>query len=70
MIEGPPDCPFVMSGYVEYKVQVKGAFSSVHVTTPGVIKLVLPDKTEYSVEYPIIEVEGLLGSVKTLNVIN
>lgn len=45
LIEGPTDCPFRMYGHVEYKVQVKGAFTSVHVTMPGVVKMTLPDNT-------------------------
>ena len=29
LIEGPSSCPFKMHGHIEYRVQVKGAFSSV-----------------------------------------
>ena len=56
-----------MHGYLEYKVQVRGAFSSVHISMPGKITLELSDGTSYEMEYPQMEVEGLLSDVKVLN---
>ena len=67
LIEGGSSCPFKMHGYIEYKVQVQGAFSSVHISMPGKINLELPDGTVYDMEYPQMEVEGLLSDVKVLN---
>ena len=67
LIEGGSSCPFKMHGYIEYKVQVQGAFSSVHISMPGKINLELTDGTVYDMEYPQMEVEGLLSDVKVLN---
>ena len=67
LIEGPADCPFRLHGYVEYKVQIKGAFTKVEVSSPGKVTLELPDKTTYIAEYPHFEVEGLLTTTKILS---
>lgn len=58
-----------MHGHIEYKVQAQGAFSSIHVSMPGRINLELPDGTIYDMEYPQMEVEGLLSDTKVLNAI-
>ena len=67
LIDGPPDCPFKIYGYVEYKVKVKGAFSSVEVTMPGQVNIELPDGTRYLSEYPQMTVEGLMSAEKVMN---
>ena len=67
MIEGPANNAFRMHGYVEYKVEMKGACSSVRVTMPGKVILELPDGTNYRTEYPECEVEGLMSTQKILN---
>jgi hypothetical protein len=69
LIEGPPDCPFRFYGHVEYKVQVKGAFSMVHISMPGRVTIDLPDGSKYTAEYPMMEVEGLMSTAKVLNVV-
>ena len=58
-----------MYGHIEYRVQAQGAFSSIHVSMPGKITLELPDGTVYDMEYPQMEVEGLLSDTKVLNAI-
>ena len=67
LIEGPASQPFKMHGYIEYKVAVQGAFSSVKVTMPGRVMLELPDGTKYESEYPEMQVEGLMSDTKVLN---
>ena len=56
-----------MHGYVEYKVEMQGACSSVRVTMPGKVRLELPDGTKYSSMYPECIVEGLMSTQKILN---
>ena len=67
MIEGPEDCAFKMHGYIEYTVQIKGAFSSCQVTFPGKMRLELPDGTTYAMEQAKCEIEGLTATQKILN---
>ena len=64
LIEGSAECPFRIYGHVEYKVEVRGAFSRVDVSMPGKVTLELPDKTIYETEYPMSEVNGLMSDVK------
>lgn len=52
LIEGPPDCHFKMYGHIEYRVKVRGAFTSVEVSMPGSVTIELPDGSKYSSEYP------------------
>ena len=52
LIEGPADCAFRMHGYIEYRVKVKGAFSSVEVSMPGSVHINLPDGSHYTTQYP------------------
>ena len=56
-----------MHGFVEYKVKVKGTFSSVEVTMPGQVNIELPDGTHYLSEYPQMIVEGLMSAEKIIN---
>ena len=67
LVEGPASNPFKMHGYLEYRVAVQGAFSSVRVSMPGRISLELPDGTKYESENPSHEVEGLMSDTKVLN---
>lgn len=56
-----------MHGFVEYKVKVKGAFSSVLVSMPGQVNIELPDGTRYIGAYPEMIVEGLMSNEKIMN---
>lgn len=67
LIEGSSDCPFKMHGYIEYRVKVKGAFSSVEVTMPGSVSIELPDGTRYSTQFPLLIVEGLMSTEKVIS---
>jgi hypothetical protein len=68
-LEGPEDCAFQMSGHIEYTVRVGSTFSYVDVTFPGVISLDLPDGTQYKLEQPKCQIDGILTSTKVLTVI-
>ena len=68
-IEGPEDCPFKMYGYIEYTVQIQGAFSSCQVSFPGKMTLDLPDGTQYNMEQAKCEIDGLTSSQKNLNLV-
>lgn len=43
LMEGPPDLPFYISGYLEFKISIKGVFSSCIFSAPGKMVLSLPD---------------------------
>jgi len=56
-----------MHGFVEYRVKVQGAFTSVLVSMPGQVNIELPDGTQYQGAYPEIVVEGLMSKEKIMN---
>lgn len=69
LMEGPPELPFSIDGYMEVKLGVRGMFSSVLFQMAGVIRLRLPDKTLIEMSPKAMEISGLLSSEKVFNLI-
>lgn len=69
-MEGPPELPFEVSGYVEFQIKTKGAASSCLFSCPGIVRLRLPDATKIEMTTKQVEITGLLSSVKTFNILD
>lgn len=68
-MQGPADLPFEVYGYVEFRVEIKGAFSSALFSCPGKMTLKMPDGSKFDITTKQIECTGLLSSEKGFNVI-
>lgn len=68
-MEGPPDCPFKMYGYLEYICKMHSSFMSLTCSMPGKVTLELPDGTKYSMQNAECLIENLTAPAKTLNVV-
>jgi hypothetical protein len=62
---GPESNPFDMYGSLQVKVNVKGLFTSVHVTAPGNLWL-QTGGNKYFLEQTSFDIEGLLTSAKVM----
>jgi hypothetical protein len=69
-MQGPPGLPFQISGYFEFKLNIKGAFTSVIFSAPGKMILSLPDGSLLDISSKNVEVTGLLFKEKTFNVVD
>ena len=61
--------PFEAHGYYEFKLGIKGAFSSVVFSSPGKFTLTLPNGAKFAVGSKQVEVTGLLSKEKNFNLI-
>lgn len=64
-MEGPPELPFKIDGHVEVRLDMKGAFSSLVFSLPGIIHLTLPDGSLIEMSTKTLEVTGILSDKKT-----
>jgi hypothetical protein len=69
-MQGPPELPFQLSGYFEFKLSIKGAFTSVIFSAPGKMILLLPDGSQLDISSKNVEVTGLLYKEKNFNVVD
>ena len=69
-MEGPPELPYKLAGYAEYRIRIKGAFTSLIVSMPGKIILSLPDGSELDISTRNVEVTGLLSKEKNYNILD
>jgi hypothetical protein len=67
--EGPPEFPFYLYGYLEFKLAVSKGFQACYFSTPGKIFLKLPNNSVIELGGKKIEVSGLLSSTKLFNVV-
>jgi hypothetical protein len=67
---GPAELPFEVSGYLEFRIETKGALSSCHFSTPGMVRIKLPDQTVLEMSTKTVEVTGLLGKEKIFNILD
>ena len=63
---GPEDNPFDLYGHIQVKVEVKGLFSSVHVSAPGHIYFKSAEGHIYYFECANFDLEGVMGTDKVL----
>lgn len=68
-MEGPPQCPFQLAGYLEFKLGMNRTFTGCTFSAPGKTILTLPNKDQIEIRAKTIEVSGLLYTVKNFNVI-
>jgi len=67
LFEGPPSCPFVISGYVQFKLGVSKNFSAAYFSAPGKVTLTLPNKEKINLCSKTVEISGLMSSSKLMN---
>lgn len=68
-LDGPEHLPFKLNGYIEVKLDMKGAFSSLMFSLPGIVKLNLPDGSLIEMSTKTLEVTGILSDKKTYNMV-
>lgn len=68
-MEGPPSCPFRLSGYLEFKLGVNKTFTGCTFTAPGNITLKLPSGAVIDISSKMIEITGLMSKEKNFNAI-
>jgi len=68
LYEGPASCPFVLSGYYQFKLGVSKSFTCAYFSAPGKVKLTLPNKDIVHLSSKTIEISGLMSTSKLLNV--
>lgn len=62
--------PFEAHGYYEFKLGIKGAFTSVVFSAPGKFTLILPNGAKFLIGSKNVEVTGLLSKEKNFNIID
>ncbi len=67
---GPASVPFILSGYVEFKVTLDYGFSSANCTMPGYLQLTLPNGDVMEFTTKAVKVTGLFFKEKRVNIVN
>jgi hypothetical protein len=67
LFEGPPSCPFVLSGHYQFKLGVSKSFTCAYFSAPGKVTLTLPNKEQINLSSKTIEISGLMSSSKLMN---
>ena len=65
---GPESLPFEIYGHVEFCMALKGLATSATFSTPGIVRLKLPDQTIIEMSTKQVNVGGLLYKEKLFNV--